>query len=457
MSEKQYIIVTNGRVLTLGSEPKVIENGAVCIDRKTGKIAFVDESEKVKSACPDAEVIDADGKLVMPGFICAHTHFYSMFSRGKALAGPPAKTFIQVLQRLWWELDKALSLEDVYLSAVSCVIQAIKCGTTTLIDHHASPNAVAGSLDEIAKATLGAGVRACLCYEVTDRNSEEEANAGISENIRFMQRCAKEPSPLLAATFGLHASFTVNEKIMETISARLRREVPPETVGVHIHVSESSFDQDDAEYKCGMTPVQRLEKHGLLGHRSICVHCVAISESDEDILKETDTIVVHNPSSNMNNAVGFAKVQRMMEKGVLVGLGTDGMSQDMISEFKQGYVGHKLAQKDPQAMSWQLGEMLFKSNAMIAERFFGFPIGHLTPGAAGDVIILDYYPPTPITPGNWPWHFMFGITPADVNTTIVAGKVLMKDHILNLPKPQFDEKAVFERARERSKDVWAKF
>jgi putative selenium metabolism protein SsnA len=394
---------------------------------------------------------------VMPGFICAHTHFYSMFSRGKALKGEPAKTFVEVLQRLWWQLDKALTLEDVYLSAVSCVIQAVKCGTTTLIDHHASPNAVLGSLDEIAKATLGAGLRACLCYEVTDRNSEKEAIDGISENIRFMQRVAKEPNPLLAATFGLHASFTVNDKVMEMIQSRLRREVPPEMLGIHIHVSESSYDQDESTHKRELTPVQRLHKMELLGPRSICVHCVYINEGDEDILKETNTMVVHNPSSNMNNAVGFANVKRMMEKGVLVGLGTDGMSQDMISEFKAGYVGHKLAAKDPQAMSWDLAQMLFASNPRIAERFFEMPIGHLSAGAAGDVIIVDYYPPSPITPGNWPWHFMFGITPADVNSTIVAGKVLMHDHKLKLPTPMFDEKAVFARARERCPEVWAKF
>ncbi|KAK2957129.1 putative 5'-deoxyadenosine deaminase [Blattamonas nauphoetae] len=457
MSSPQTLVIHNGRVLTLGDSPRVIENGAVSIDRSTGRIIAVDESAKILEAHKDAELIDAEGKVVMPGFICSHTHFYSVFSRGFALPEAPAKTFLEVLQRLWWRLDKALNMEDTYMSAMACTIQAVKCGTTTLIDHHAAPNAIPGSLDEIAKATTGAGIRACLCYEVTDRNSLEEAEAGVSENIRFIQRCVKEQNPLLAASFGLHASFTVGDKTMESICRRLRREVPPEQFGIHIHVAEGLYDQDQCQDRCHKTVVSRLNELGLLGPRTICAHCVYVTPEDEDTLKQTDTIIAHNPSSNMNNAVGFANVKRMLDKGILVGMGTDGMSQDMISEFKTGYCGHKLEARDPSVMGWELGQLLFANNAKIAERFFGFPIGHLTPGAAGDVVILDYDPPTPITPGNWPWHFMFGVSACDVNSTIVGGKVLMRNHVLNLPQPQFDEKAVMKRARECSVGVWERF
>eukprot|EP00708_Paratrimastix_pyriformis_P002879 GAFH01001637.1.p1 GENE.GAFH01001637.1~~GAFH01001637.1.p1 ORF type:complete len:461 (-),score=141.70 GAFH01001637.1:128-1318(-) len=396
----------------------------------------------------------------MPGLICAHTHFYSMFSRGMPLKDEPGHTFMEVLQRLWWRLDKALEAEDNYLSAAVSVLSAIRCGCTTVIDHHASPSSIKGSLDELARATLAGGIRACLCYEVTDRNGHQGAVDGIDENMRFIRRCATEQNPLLAAAMGLHASFTVTEDTLTATANALRRGAPfPASMGgIHIHVAEDHFDADHCMSEYRESPIQRLMRHGLLGERSLCSHCVHVSAADRALLGQTNTMVVHNPSSNMNNAVGLPAVQEMLSQGILLGLGTDGMSHDMVGEYKSLYLAHKLEHRNPQQMGGtDAAKMLFNNNAQIASRFFGFPIGVLAPGAVGDLVLLDYHNPTQLNPGNFPWHMMFGMSVGDVDTTIVAGKILMQGHRINPAVVQLNEQEIFARCRARCPGVWARF
>ena len=169
------MLITNGRIVTLGESNEIIEQGAVRVDGAL--ITDVGDAAKLKEAYPDDQVVDAGGQLVMPGNICGHTHFYGAFARGMAIPGDPPRDFPEILAKLWWRLDKALSMEDVRYSALVCLVDAIKHGTTTLIDHHASPFAVTGSLDSIAKAVGEVGLRASLCYEVSDRNGHDEAVA----------------------------------------------------------------------------------------------------------------------------------------------------------------------------------------------------------------------------------------------------------------------------------------
>lgn len=161
-----FLLVGHGLLLTFANPPQVIEDGAVLIDKSTGLITNIGKTDDLLKIQQDVEILDAEGKVIMPGLICAHTHFYSMFSRGMPLKDEPPRNFLEILQRLWWRLDKALESEDVYLSGAISVLAAIRAGCTTVIDHHASPSCIAGSLDEIARATLDGGIRACLCYEV---------------------------------------------------------------------------------------------------------------------------------------------------------------------------------------------------------------------------------------------------------------------------------------------------
>jgi putative selenium metabolism protein SsnA len=426
---------------------RVISEGALFVEGEL--ITDVGTAAELEARYPAARRLDAGGRLVLPANICAHTHFYGAFARGMTLPGSPPANFVEILQKLWWRLDRALTWEDIRYSALVCLAEAIRHGTTTLFDHHASPGAIDGSLDIIAEAVQQSGLRACLCYEVTDRNGESEMHAGIRENRRFIEKARREGDTHVAATFGLHASLTLSDK-----SLRFCREAAEvlET-GFHIHVAESKADQKDSLRKSGQRVVERLEEEGILGPRTIAAHCVHVDAYEMDSLRSTYTKVAHQPRSNMNNAVGTAPVEALLRHKVCVGLGNDGFSNDMFQEMKTAYLVHKLAQHNPQAMpADRVIEVAYANNGEIASLFFPHPLGRLVPGAYADVILLDYVPPTPLTAENFPWHVVFGLDGSYVTHTICAGRLLMEERrLLTL-----DEEEIGARARERARIVWSR-
>ena len=444
------MLITNGTVVALGTENQIIENGAVYIKRD--KIVDIGKTNHLTAKYPNAEKLDAHGKIVMPGSVVGHTHFYGAFARGMAIPGPAPKNFPQILENLWWKIDRALTLEDCQHSALVCLVDAIRNGTTTLIDHHASPNAIDGSLDAIADAVLESGLRASLCYEVTDRNGPTGAKAGIRENVRFIKKVkSQEPEVknLIAGSFGLHASFTVSDKTLEQSLAA----VEGLDSGFHIHVGEDISDEDDSLSKYGMRVVDRLHARGILGPKSIAVHCVRADVGEIELLRQTKTHVAHNPRSNMNNAVGIADILGMLRRGVNVGLGNDGFSNNHFQEMKFAYLVHKATRRDPRVMdAVQVLQMAYANNAKIAQVFWKPKVGELSVGAFADIILLDYVPFTPLTAGNFPWQLIFGIDGTHVTHTICAGKLLMKDRqLLTL-----DEEAVAAKAKEAAVRVWKK-
>lgn len=439
------MLITGGTLIPFGQTHAVITDGALLI--QGDRIADVGPTAELVAKYPDEERLDARGRLVMPGLICAHTHFYGAFARGMAIPGQAPQNFPEILERLWWRLDKALWSDDVRSSALVGLIDAIRHGTTTLIDHHASPNVIAGSLDLIAEATLQAGVRACLCYEVTDRDGPDKARAGIAENARFIAEARKRANPLLAGTFGLHASLTLSdETLRECVDVAKDLDV-----GFHIHVAEDQADVRDSLKKSGLRVVERLNQLGILGPKTIAAHCVHVDAYEMDTLRETGTRVVHNPRSNMNNAVGTADVLTMLRRGIEVGLGNDGFSNNMFTEMHAAYLVHKLSQGDPRVMGAdQVMQMAFAHNARTAGLFFPSPLGELSVGALADVILVDYVPTTPLTGDNFPWHIIFGVDGTGVDTTIVGGRVLMRDKkLLTL-----DEEAICARSRELAGKLW---
>ena len=443
------MLITNGTIITLGRENQIIPNGAIYIEGD--KIAAIGDTNHLITQFPNEEKLDARGKIVMPGNICAHTHFYGAFARGMALPpGPPPKNFPEILQKLWWRIDRALTLEDSKYSALVCLVDAIRHGTTTLIDHHASPNAIDGSLDAIADAVNEAGLRACLCYEVTDRNGAEGANAGIRENVRFLKKIddgRRTTDDRIAATFGLHASFTVSDKTLE----KCLMELDGMDAGFHVHVAEDISDEDDATQNFGTRVGERLNAKGILGAKTIAAHCVHVDVAEIDLFKRTNTKVSHQPRSNMNNAVGVANVLGMLRHGVTVGLGNDGFSNNMFSEMKTAYLLHKSHQRDPRVMGADtvLG-MAYANNAKICANFWNAPVGELSIGAYADIILLDYAPFTEMHAGNFPWHVIFGVDGSNVTDTICGGKLLMHDRVLLT----LDEEAITAKAMELSKQVW---
>ncbi len=440
------MLITHARLATLGDEPSLIEDGALLIEGE--RVAALGSTAELTIRYPTAERWDAAGQLVLPASICGHTHFYGAFARGMAIPGEPAANFPQILERLWWRLDKALTLEDVRYSALVCLVDAIRHGTTTLVDHHASPNAIEGSLDVIGEAVQEAGLRACLCYEVTDRDGAERAQAGIAENVRFAKAQTSGPESQIAATFGLHASLTLSDETLADCAAAAR----DLGLGFHVHVAEDGADQEDSQRKSGKRVVQRLHDAGILGPRTIAVHCVHVDEGEIDLLAESSTWVTHQPRSNMNNGVGVAPVEAMLRAGVDVGLGNDGFSNNMFAEMKAAYLVHKLAQRDPRAMPGDLVMRLaYANNGRLARVFWpGLGLGELREGAAADLVFLDYHPTTPLTAGNLPWHLLFGFEASMVSGTVCAGRVLMRDRrLLTL-----DEERITARSRELAAQVW---
>jgi putative selenium metabolism protein SsnA len=437
-------LITHARVATLGGEPDLIEDGSLLIEDE--RIAAVGTTADLAARYPAVERWDAEGQLVLPASICAHTHFYGAFARGMAVPGEPAANFPQILERLWWRLDKALTLDDVRYSALVCLVDAIRHGTTTLIDHHASPNSIEGSLDVIAEAIQEAGLRASLCYEVTDRDGPGRARAGIAENARFARAQREQGQARLAASFGLHASLTLSDETLADCVAAA------DGLGFHVHVAEDQADQDDALRRSGQRVVHRLHGASILGPRTIAVHCVHVDEREIGVLAETGTWVTHQPRSNMNNGVGVASIEQMLGAGVHVGLGNDGFSNQMFAEMKAAYLVHKLAQRDPRAMPGDVVMRLaYDNNAELARVFWpDVQLGRLDAGASADLVLLDYHPTTPLTAGNLPWHLLFGVEASAITATVCAGQVLMRDRqLLTL-----DEEEITARSRELAAQAW---
>ncbi len=440
------MLITN--VTLINWTPRQIEADQAVLVRD-GRIADVGPVRILTARYPNVESRDGRGRLLLPGNICTHTHFYGAFARGLAIPGPAPRDFPEILRKLWWPLDRSLTLDDVRLSALVCLLDAVRHGTTTLIDHHASPNAIDGSLDAIADAVDQAGLRAVLCYEVTDRDGATKARAGIAENVRFLRAAAQRPN--VKATFGLHASLTLSEETLKAC-AEANAEFGG---GFHIHVAEHEADEEDSLARTGLRTVHRLHRAGILGPRTIVAHAVHVDPWELEILRDSGTWVSHQPRSNMNNGVGAAAIDAMLRGGVKLCLGNDGFSNDMWAEWKAAYLLHKVATRDPRAAHGDsIARIAADHNARLAEMFFpGQTLGKLAVGAAADMIMVEYHPFTPLTEGNLPWHVLFGFESSMVTATIAAGKVLMWDReLLTL-----DQASIAAEARAKAPAVWERY
>ena len=445
------MLIINGKLITWGSENRILTEGWGLLIRD-GVIEKIAPQADLLRDFPEEDQLDAEGQYVMPGNICAHTHFYGAFSRGLGIPGDAPENFTEILDKLWWRLDKALDLEGVRYSALVCLIDAIKHGTTTLIDHHASPNAIDGSLDVIADAVNEAGLRASLCYEVTDRDGPEKAEQGLKENLRFINRIqARDPGDAnLRAHFGLHASLTLYD---ETLARA--QEMCPEGIGFHVHAAEGKADQVDSLEKSGKRVIHRLDQFGILRPESILAHGIHLEQDEIARLAESQAWLTHQPRSNMNNAVGVAPVEEMLKNGVRVGLGNDGFTNTMWLEWKEAYLLQKIAHRDPQRMGgYTVMEIAVANNAnLVTELFDDKRVGEISEGAAADLIFVDYHPFTQLTSGNLPWHILFGFHESMVTATLVAGKPLMYHReLLTL-----NEAEIAAKAMEASTRSWQRF
>ena len=440
------ILLANGKVITRDPEGiGYLPDGGVVTDG--GKIVEVGTTADLKAKYPQAEFVDARGGVIMPGLINAHTHIYSALARGLSIVGNNPTNFYEVLDGQWWYIDRNLDLEATKASAQALVIDSIKQGVTTIFDHHASFCEVPGSLMRIAEVTREFGMRACLCYEVSDRDGEEKSLQSVQENKDFIDYCEQNPSDMLKAMFGGHALFTISDKTFDRMAA-----ANSGRVGYHIHVSEGMNDVYDSLRNYGCRPVNRLLYNGVLGEKTMLGHCIHISPAEMDILKETGTMVCHNPESNMGNAVGCSPVLQLFQKGILIGLGTDAYTHDMLESLKVLLPMQRHNACLPNVGWREATGMLFENNAKICARYFKKPLGVLKPGAAADVIIMDYKPFTPFSHENVDGHMLFGMEGKNCRTTIINGKVLYKDREF----VGLDEEKINAWTMEQSKKLWGK-
>lgn len=437
------ILVGNGKVFTRDAKQPYFENGAVVIDGT--KIKAVGTEQSLKAAYPDADFIDVHGGVIMPGFINTHEHIYSALARGLAIKGYAPKGFLEILDGMWWNIDRHLTLDGTYASAIATYIECIKNGVTTIFDHHASYGSITGSLEMIEKAAKKAGVRSCLCYEVSDRDGADKMREAVLENEAFIRHANDDGTGMIAGMFGMHASFTLSD---ETLA--FCREHTPEGAGYHIHVAEGIEDLHDCLKNHGKRIIDRLMDEQILGEHTLLAHCIYVNAHEMDLIRETDTMVVHNPESNMGNACGCPPTMEMVHKGILTGLGTDGYTHDMTESYKVANILHKHFLCDPNAAWGEIPEMLFSGNAKITGRIFNLQTGILKEGAAADVIVTDYVPPTPLAADNLNSHILFGMSGRSVITTIANGRVLMQDRVLKT----LDEEAELAHVREAAEALW---
>lgn len=438
------MILKNGRVITQDKDRPYIEDGAVVIEGN--KIIAVDTTENILAKYKEEDIIDVDGKVIMPGFINTHHHIYSAFARGMASSGKPNENFLEILENLWWKIDKKLSLEDLKYSAYTTYIDCIKKGVTTVFDHNASPFAVTGSLDSIADAAKDLGLRTCLCYEVSDRDGEKIAQEGIDENINFIKKYNTDEQNMIKGMFGLHASFTLSDETLRKCDEELKGL----NAGYHVHVAEGIDDLEQCLEKYGKRVVERLRDMNILGDKTIAVHCIHVTDDELNILRDTNTMVVHNPESNMGNAVGCQPFLELHQKGIIIGLGTDGYTSDMTESMKVANIIHKHVKQNPSVAWGEVPVSMFENNRKIAQKYFSGDLGILRAGALADVIVVDYDPLTPMNENNINSHILFGFTGKDVVTTIIDGKVIMQDRKL----VGINEKEIFKTSREIAKKLW---
>jgi putative selenium metabolism protein SsnA len=441
-SENNPIVVYGGPLFD--GLNKIYEDGAVYI--AAGKIRLVGDESDVFPKITDSEkvdIYDTQGKVIFPGLINLHHHFYSALSKGLAPVAP-ITNFRECLENLWWRLDKALDPEAVQLSALLSLLDSIQAGVTTIFDHHASPRHLKGGLDNIASVVDRSGLRACLCYEISDRDGQKVFDQGLQENLNFIE--AHRENKRLRGTLGLHANLTLSENSM----AEIARHYDPE-VGVHIHCAEDKSDVEHCRELDYAGPVSRLKHFGLMGKKTLLAHGVHLDSDELAEVAGSGATIVHNPESNQNNAVG--RLDLPLAEEIPVGLGTDGMTSSMLATLRAGYLAQRQAQIASPLIFDYLPRCLFKTNAAIASRFLDVKLGQIVPGVAADIAVFDYVPVTPFHTENLNGHLIYGMYNSRATMVMVAGQRIYDDGtFLTL-----DEELIRGEAQKASPRVWKEY
>ena len=436
------IVIKNTRVVQTMEPIEVLEGVDIVI--KDDKIAEVgpNAGKDVKAD----KVIDGKNRTVMIGNVCGHHHYYSGLSRGMLISAGPQTDFIQVLKEWWWRLDRGLQEESCYYSSLICSIEAIEAGTTSVIDHHASPSYIEGSLSTIAKGLKETGLRGLTCYEVTDRNrGMAEVEEGVAENVRFAKECDEDKkkngtAALCEAMIGGHAPFTIPDEGLKLMSKACKQTKR----GMHLHIAEDKYDVVHSHHHYNKDIVKRLESFDLLSSNTLLVHGLHLSDEEADIINAHKCFFAHNPRSNMNNHVGYCRVLPKIDNLIL---GTDGCGGNMFEEIKIGFFKHK----DNGGPWWPSDYLraLTRANKLL-EMYYGRKFGRVEKGYVADLVIYNYQNPTPLVKENAASHFVWGMSSNAVESVIINGSVRMENHVL----VGIDKEKIFAKAAKVSAKLW---
>ncbi|EOF4704487.1 putative aminohydrolase SsnA [Klebsiella oxytoca] len=406
---------------------------------------IVEVGDALTRRYPQADWKEMYGRIVMPGLVCAHNHFYSGLSRGIMANIAPSPDFISTLKNLWWRLDRALDEESLYYSGLICSMEAIKSGCSAVIDHHASPAYIDGSLSTLRNAFLKIGLRGMTCFETTDRNGGvDELQAGVEENIRFARqidhaRATGTEPYLVEAHIGAHAPFTVPDAGLSMLSEALK----VTGRGLHIHAAEDLYDVSHSHHLYGKDLLVRLAEYDLISSKTLVAHGLYLSTDDIALLNEQDAFLVHNARSNMNNHVGYNHHLTDIRN---LALGTDGIGSDMLEEMKFAFFKHR----DAGGPLWpdSFARALASGNELLS-RNFSARFGQLEAGYKADLTICDYAAPTPLLADNIAGHIAFGLGSASVHSVMVNGVMVYEDRQFT-----FDCDSIYAQARKVAADMW---
>ena len=413
-----------------------IENGYVLFDKKIEQVGPM-SSFKDKGY----QVIDGKGQLLLPNFVCNHAHIYSIFARGLSLPFHP-NNFLEILEQMWWKMDAQIDNNVTYYSGICTGKEFIENGVTTIIDHHASGTDISKSLTMLKKSLVDAlGLRAILCFETSDRYPVDKC---IKENASFINKYHNEH---IAGLFGMHASMTLSDKTLASVSRHLKG------APIHIHVAESQMDEDDSLKKYNTTIMERLENHNLVNENSLIVHGVTISDKELEIVSKHKAYMVVNTTSNMNNAVGLPNVNNYLRHGIKVLVGNDGLSSNMANEYMNVFYTTHLYNGTPLAMG--LGEILDMINNSFeyVSKMLNIKLGRIEKDYEADFMLLPYKPFTKMDESNAFGHLFYGVYPAlKPNDVYASGRCLLKNRKITLKKVT----DLYDKAIEVSSNLWVK-
>ena len=411
-----------------------IESGYVLFDEVIHKVG---EMKDFKNK--GYEVIDGKGQLLMPNFVCAHSHIYSIFARGLSLPFNP-NNFQEILDQMWWKIDSKIDSEITYHSGIAAGCEFLLNGVTTIIDHHACGEEIPFSLGALRQAldkTLH--LRSILCFETSDRFPVDEC---IKENISFAN---KFHTHHVSGLFGMHASMSLSDETLKKVSRKLK-DLP-----IHIHVAESEMDEEDSYAKYGISIMERLDKFGLVNKDSLIVHGVHISDKELDIVKARGAYMVVNTTSNLNNAVGIPDIKKFIDKGIPVMVGNDGLSSQMTTEYLNAMYLTHLKNNSPTALNIGHIEDMINNAYDYVGRRLDIKIGKISPDYVSDFLLVDYIPFTKMDSGNAFGHIFYGLFPNFKPTDVyVDGKRLVRNGQLVSKKAK--EELII--SREYSKELW---